>query len=489
MRKKAFLVLAGLLAVLIAIACAGPKSTIRPVVSSPAVAEAEEQKVELTVYNQNFALVKDRRDIELEKGLNQVRFSDVAALIDPTSVHFRSLTDPEGTVVLEQNYEYDLVGTQKLLQKYVDHQIRLVTDDGTAYEGKLLSGTEDVILQAEDGTISVIKLESIKEISFPELPEGLVTRPTLAWLVEAAKEGTHKVEVSYLTDGVNWHADYVLLLAQDDKSVDLNGWVTLDNRSGATYEDAGLKLVAGEVHRVPKAQPQVVRKEMEVTAAAPPQVEERPFFEYHVYEVKRPVTVKDNQTKQIEFVAASGVAAEKFYVYDGLRGFRVTYYSPIVTPEYGPPTSKDVMVMLEIQNSEEAGLGVPLPAGKVRVYKEDADGGVEFVGEDSIDHTPKDERVRLYLGNAFDLVGERIRTDFKRIGDKAIEESFEITVRNHKAEDVEVRVVEHLYRWSEWKIVEASHDYRELDASTIEFRVKVPADGETKVTYTVRYTW
>jgi hypothetical protein len=455
----------------------------------PVAAQSEGQ--ELTVYNQNVALVKDRRSLDLSQGLNEVRFVDVAALIDPTSVHFRSLSDPEGTIVLEQNYEYDVVGSAKLLQKYVDQEISVVTEDGQEYFGMLLSGAEDVILQAADGQVTVLKLDRIKEFAFPALPEGLITRPTLVWQIESALGETQDVEVTYLTGGVNWQANYILVLAEDDSSLDLDGWVTLDNRSGTSYEDAKLKLIAGDIHRVPTdgyAKDEELRYEAAPSAA--PQVEERQFFEYHLYEVQRPVTVKDQQTKQIEFVTGSGIPAEKFFVYDGSQMSFWGTYQPIDDPGYGTTSNKKVMVMLEFQNSDEAGLGVPLPKGTLRVYKKDVDGSTLLIGEDAIDHTPKDEQVRLYVGDAFDIVGERVQTDFRVEYDEDwMEESFEITLRNHKDEDVEVRVVEHMFRWSEWKIIEESHEHEKLDAQTIEFRVPVEANGETIVTYTIRYEW
>ena len=453
---------------------------------------AQSEGLELAVYNQNLALVKDLRNLDLSGGLNEVRFVDVASQIDPTSVHFRSLTDPEGTVVLEQNYEYDIVGSAKLLSKYVDQEIAVVTEDGQEYVGTLLSGADDVILEAANGQVTVLKLDRIKEFTFPALPEGLITRPTLVWQVESVEGGTQDVEVTYLTGGVNWKSDYILVLADDDKSLDLDGWVTLDNRSGTSYEDAKLKLIAGDIHRAPTAD-YVVEKEMvfEAAAAAPaPQVEERGFFEYHLYEVQRPVTVKDQQTKQIEFVTGSDVPAEKFFVYDGAQLRFGGYYQPLDDPSYGTASNKKVMVMLEFQNGEEEGLGVPLPKGTLRVYKKDIDGSTLLIGEDSIDHTPKDESVRLYIGDAFDIVGERIQTDFQvDYDDDWMEESYEITLRNHKDEDIEVRVVEHMFRWTEWEILESSHEHEKMDAQTIEFRVPVEANGETVVTYTVRYEW
>ena len=456
---------------------------------TPAIAQGE--GLELAVYNQNLALVKDRRSLELTPGLNEVRFVDVAAQIDPTSVHFRSLTDPEGTVVLEQNYEYDIVNSAKLLQKYLDQEISLVTEDGQEYVGTLLSGADNVILEAADGQVTVLKLEQIKEFSFPALPEGLITRPTLVWLLQSAQGGSQEVEVTYLTNGINWEANYIVVLADDEQSLDLDGWVTLDNRSGTAYENATLKLIAGDIHRA-ATDGYVVEKSLayEEAAAAAPQVEERGFFEYHLYEVQRPVTVKDQQTKQIEFVTASGVPATKFFVYDGSQMSFGSYYQPLDDPSYGTQSNTKVMVMLDFTNGEEQGLGVPLPKGTLRVYQKDVDGSTLLIGEDAIDHTPRDEDVRLYIGDAFDIVGERVQTDFQvDYDDDWMEESYQITLRNHKDEDVVVRAVEHLFRWSQWQILDASEDFQKLDAQTIEFQVPVEANGEAVVTYRVRYEW
>ncbi len=454
-------------------------------------AEAQDEDLQLAVYNQNLALVKDVRSLDLAEGLNEVRFVDVAALIDPTSVSFRSLTDPEGTSVLEQNYEYDIVGSVKLMSKYVDQEISVVTEDGQEYVGTLLSGAGDIILEAADGTITVLKLEQIKEFTFPALPEGLITRPTLVWQLSSAEGGAQDVEVTYLTEGINWQANYIVVLADDEQSIDLDGWVTLVNRSGASYEDANLKLIAGDIHRASTVG-YAAREDMALQAAPSVEesVEERGFFEYHLYEVQRPVTVKDQQTKQIQFATGNDVPAEKFFVYDGGQYRFTGFYQPLDDPSYGTVSNEKVMVMLEFVNGEDQGLGIPLPKGTLRVYKKDIDGSSLLIGEDSIDHTPKDEQVRLYVGDAFDIVGERVQTDFRSdYDDDWMEESFEITVRNHKDEEIEIRVVEHMFRWSEWSIQESSHEYEKTDAQTIEFTVPVEANGETVVTYTVLYEW
>ena len=449
--------------------------------------------VELTVYNDNLGLVKEQRTIKLTKGVNEVKFIDVASQIDATSVHFKSLTAPNEAKVLEQNFEYDLVSRDKLLEKYIDKEIEIVRRFGVSGETKeTLKGT---LLSTKGGlTVKIgdnIYLNPSGEVILSKLPEGLVTKPTLYWLIDCARQGEHKVEVGYLTSGIKWDADYVIVADKDDKKIDLNGWVTIDNRSGATYKDAKLKLIAGDIHRVtPPAAPGYDRFMLaEKTAAGRPQFEEKAFFEYHMYTLQRTATIRDNETKQIEFASANQVPVKKLFIYDGARSpfYGYSEYSR-ADQRYGTQTKNDVFVMLEFKNARDNNLGIPLPKGKMRVYKEDIDKTLQFIGEDWIDHTPKDEPVRIYLGNAFDIVGERIQTDFKR-GDEWVMESYKITLRNHKEEPVEIRVVEHLFRWSNWRITEKSQSYEKKDARTIEFLASVPKDGETTITYTVRYWW
>ena len=476
---------------LIGLACSEPPSGPAGTAWTTPDAEASEAALALTVYNQGTALVRDRRQFSLAAGVTEIAFSDVAAQIDPSSVLFLSVTDPDGTSVLEQNYAYDLVGATALLDKYLDEEIRVVTQDGVAYEGCLLSGRGDIILQGADGRVTVVRLDNIQEFSFPDLPSGLITRPTLLWRVLAEQAGRHDVEVTYLTGGINWQADYVLLLAEDDSRIDLDGWVTLTNNSGTTFEDAQLKLIAGDLQRLRQAGYAVE----EVMAAAPTdamtEVQQREFFEYHLYEIPRLVTVADREIKQIEFVSAPGVASDKFFVYDGMQcrgGYWTCSFSGYLQsdPTYGVVTNPQVMVMVEFDTDE---VGADLPAGRVRVYQEDIDGSALLIGEDTINHTPEGETVRLYVGDAFDIVGERIQADFQRPSNNSLQETYEITLRNHKDEAVEVRVVEHLFRWSEWCILDSNAEYTQMDASNIEFRVHIPAEGETTVRYTVLYTW
>ncbi|MBI5032014.1 MAG: DUF4139 domain-containing protein [Chloroflexi bacterium] len=459
-------------------------------VLSASRAEAKSAGVDLTVYNSNVALVKDKRVLTLKSGKNEVRFSDVAAQIDPTSVQFTSLTDPSGTHVIEQNYAYDIVGSQKILQKYLDQTVALVTEDGTKYSGKLLSGSDDIILQSDDGQVTTVKLARVREVKYPNLPGGLITKPTLIWLVDSSKEGNQDAQVTYLTNGVNWKANYVIVVNKDDTAMNLNGWVTVDNQSGATYEDANLKLVAGDVKRVtpvPAARDGALMA-APTAAAKSEQFTQQDLFEYHMYSLQRATTIHNRETKQIEFTTAANTPINKLFVYDGGKNYRFYGYQ-ITDANYGKTSDTKVAVMIEFKNNEQNKLGIPLPKGTIRVYKADADGSNQFIGEDNIDHTPKDEMIRLNVGNAFDVVGERTQTNFTKVNERTIEESYQIKIRNHKKEAVEVRVVEHLFRWSNWQITKTNFDFTKLDAQTIEYRVKVAPDGEGVVNYTVRYAW
>ncbi len=464
---------------------------------APAPVEAQDtpdgtrEGVSLTIYNQGTALVQDRRTFTLEQGVSTLDFTDVASGIDPTSVSFNSLTDPLGTVVLEQNYVYDLVDTFALINRFIDQSIEVITTDGTTYRGVLLSGNGGLILREDDGQVVVIAQEHVRDIRFPELPGGLITRPTLRWLLDSAAGGQQQVELTYLTGGMSWTADYTLLVAAGNTSLDLNGWITLNNTSGAGYSDAQVKLVAGDVNRLPE--PQVMMDAMVAQAAVPMEaergVEQREFFEYQLYEISRPVTVADNETKQVEFVTGADIAANTFYVYEGAGAF-YGYFGPIVDQFYVQTGINDVQNFLEFSTGEESGLGADLPAGRVRVYQEDIDGAALLIGENTIDHTPEGESVRIYLGNAFDLVGERTQTDFRLVGSNVVEETFEIRLRNRKDdESVEIRVPEHLYRWSNWEIISNSLPFTQLNSSTIEFRPVVEPGAELVLTYTVRYTF
>lgn len=445
----------------------------------PASVWSAESSVAVTIYNQDLGLVKDVRELEFQKGKSVVKFTDVAAQIDPTSVHFKPVEAGDKVAILEQNYQYDLVSSSKILEKYIDKEIELFTKgEGTSgqeksYKGILLSYSgENLTLKEPEGAIRIVRLNEVRDMYFPSLPEGLITKPTLVWLLDSQVSGKRKAEVSYLTSGINWHAEYVAVVDQMDQNLELAGWVSIDNRSGATYEEAKVKLIAGEVHRVREEMIplRLGKGEVMEMAAGAPQFEEKPFFEYHLYTLLRPATIKDNEIKQVSLFPTTDVKVKKIFTYDGAR------------------EEKSVKVEVEFKNSQAEGLGMPLPKGKIRVYKADVDKSLEFVGEDLIDHTPKDEKVRVFLGNAFDIVGERKRTDFKQISTDVTEESYEIKLRNHKEEAVVVVVVEHLYSYTTWEIIESNFKYEKKDAGTIEFKIPLAKDEEKIINYTVRYT-
>ena len=449
---------------------------------------------EVTVYNSNLGLVKDVRPFNLKSGVNRLEVTDVAAHIDPTSVHFKSLTAPDAVSVLEQDFQYDLVSQDKLLQRYLGQEVELVRYglDGSrkdALKGVLLSNQGGRVLKVGER----IHVNPGGEFILPDLPEGLLTKPTLVWQLKSSKGGEHQGEISYLTGGMSWSADYVLVVDKDDAKGDLNAWVTVANNSGATFKDAKLKLVAGDVHRAPAASPRGrvnYMAKMAMAAEMDGGMTEKSFFEYHLYTLGRPTTLANNSSKQVEMASAAGIPVKKLFIYDGVEGVQWTdfYGEAYSDPGYGLASGKKVSVFFELQNKKAEGLGIPLPKGRVRVYKKDDDGSLQLAGEDAIDHTPKDEKVRVKMGEAFDVVGERKRTNFQS-GKRWLEETFEVRVRNHKETDAVVTVVEHLYRWSGWKVSDASHKWEKKDAQTIEFPVTVKKDGEAVITYTVKYSW
>ncbi|MBZ0303886.1 MAG: DUF4139 domain-containing protein [Anaerolineae bacterium] len=458
-----------------------------------AQAQDDSERQSLTIYNQGTALVQDVRTFDLSQGRNTIDFTDVAASIDATSVVFKALTNPDAVAVLEQNFVFDLVGSSSLLSRYLDETISITVDDGTTFTGQLLSGRGgEIILRDEAGQVFVVSLGKVRNIQFPNLPDGLITRPTLRWLLDSGVSGPEQVELTYLTGGMNWAADYNVLLNAGNTSLDLNGWVTLTNTSGASYRDALVKLVAGDVNRLPQEQA-LFRAESDMAMGAmptaAPQVEQREFFEYQLYEIARPVTVADNETKQVEFVTGTNVPAHTFYVYNSFPGF-YGYYGPVTDQGYGVTGITDVQNWLEFSTDEDNGLGADLPAGNIRVYQEDVDGAALLIGENSIDHTPKGEDVKIFLGNAFDLVGERTQTNFQLLSRTVLEETYEIKLRNRKDDQaVEIRVPETLFRWSNWEILNSSDEYTKTDSSHIEFRVNVEPGEERVITYTVRYSW
>jgi len=453
---------------------------------------AGDEQVSLTVYNGNFGVVRELRRLTIGKS-GGVKFTDVAAAIDPTTVHFRSTTDPNAKL-LEQNYQYDLVSADRLLQKYIDQRIEVVAE-GMTYAGELLSfDGRQLVLRTGEGLTMIQRPDNVRDIRFGALPEGLITRPTLIWLVATRKSGEHLAEVTYQTGKINWHAEYVLVLGDGDAKADLSGWVSVDNRSGKTYRDARLKFIAGDVRRIEPPRPRAARA-MAYGAAemADAAMVEKAFFEYHMYTLPRPSTVADNETKQLEmFAPVRGLKVAKRFLYNPLGEFRWGYGGRYTDRSYGASqASRKVNVFIEFRNSDANQLGIPLPAGKVRVFKQDPDDeALEFIGEEKIDHTPKDEELSLRIGNAFDIVGERKQVSFRvETGRKWMQEKLEIRVRNHKEEAAVVRVKEPLYRWINWDITAESAEHIKLDSKTAAWDLNVPAEGEVVLTYTVEYTW
>jgi hypothetical protein len=422
-------------------------------------------QVSITVYNQNIGLVKETRSVDVKKGAFTFEAADVAAQIDPTSVHLKL----DGATVFEQNFEYDLVSRDRLLERYLNQSVQVFTDKGDMFEGTLLSASgSELILRSADGQVQVVAPDAVRDIRFGDLPGGLRTKPTLVWSLFGEKAGKSQAELSYLTNGLNWHAEYVAVTSEKGDKLDLSSWVSIENHSGATYENAKLKLMAGDVRLVQEAGPfDGGRRNMPMMEAqAVPKFEEKAFFEYHLYTLDKPTTVRDRQTKQISLFEPATVTAKREYVFDQMKN------------------AEKVQVNLVFKNEKAAGLGMPLPAGKVRVYQRDEDGALEFVGEDQIDHTPDNEEVRLVVGSAFDLTVEKEMTDTKRITDRIREETYSAKLRNHKKDNVEITLVEHF--WGDWQILESSLTYTKKNAYTVEFKIPVEAGKETVVTYRVR---
>jgi hypothetical protein len=463
-----------LAALLLALAVLTPGD---PVAAAPPLAITRDSQRDLmvTIYNGNLGLVKDTREVRLPAGMSEVQFADVAAQIDPTSVHLKSLTDPAGLRILEQNYEYDLLSSQKLLEKYVGKKVRLYQGNGSFLEATLLS-TDGPVYEIN----GEIHLGHQGQIVFPSLPANLVSKPTLLWLLRNGATAPQRIEASYLTGGITWKADYVVILNAADDRADLTGWVTVDNKSGATYTDAALKLVAGDVNR---AREERTRQAMELatkSGTAAPATRDfaaEGFFEYHLYTLDGRTTIKDNQTKQLTLMSAAGVPVRKELAFFGARDYYRT--------QYGTPIgNQKVSVFVELTNAKANNLGVPLPKGKIRVYKADKSGSQQLVGEDWIDHTPKDERVRIKMGEAFDVVGERTQRDWKKIGGSTYEVEWEISLRNHKKEDVVVSVIEPIP--GDWEVLRETQSHEKLEAHTLRYQVPVSAEGAAKVTYRVR---
>ena len=480
----------------------------------------------LTIYNQNFAVVRDTIPLDLKQGVNAVRFTETTAHLEPDSVILR---DPAGKIalqVLEQNFRNDPVTQELLLSVFEGKTIDFIDrqPDGAEriVQGRIVRsgfvpnmqrtmqryGQEHYNRQVGgDGRGSaqpIIEVDGKLRFSlpgtplFPQLGTDTILKPAIEWQIAADKPGKLDAELAYVTGGMSWEADYNVIAPADSDLVDVIGWVTMDNQSGKTFENARIKLMAGDVSKVQprnEAHRGLSKDSSSFAPAAEPQVTQKAFEDYHLYSLPRPTTLRDRETKQVEFVRATKVPSQKIYVYDGMQVDWQRYRGHSMenlrnNQEIGAESHPKVAIMREFKNSEASRLGMPLPKGRVRFYKQDTDKQLEFTGENLIDHTPKDETLRVYTGNAFDIVGERRRTDFKADSSKkTINESFEIKLRNHKTEAVEVRIVEHLFRWFTWDISEKSDTFLKTDAQTAEFRVQVKPDEERVVTYTVHYSW
>ena len=444
--------------------------------------EQDQKELSVTVYNSNIALVRDVRRVRLPEGTLDLRYMDIAAQVNPATVHIVSLSAPKELNVLEQDYEYDLLSPQKLLQKYVGKEVtlvRVVEENNTTKEvpvkALLLADNEGPVWQVGNQIITGMGAD---RYVFPDLPENLYSKPTLVWLLDNRHADEQTVEASYLTNQVNWSADYVLTVHSDQKAADLNGWVTVVNQSGTSFRNALLQLVAGELNRV--APPE--RMETRAMAMAAPrgaaQFQQEAISEYHLYTLGRHTDIRENETKQISLLAAAGAAVDKVFEVDG----QSYYYESAETP--GQATKEPVRVLIKFKNSEGNSLGVPLPAGTIRVYQGDSKGRVQFIGEDRIDHTPKDETVSLHIGNAFDVVAERKQTDFQRLGPHLQEMEYEVSIRNHKPDPITVFENEPI--GNDWTILSSSFKYEKTAAFAARFTVPVAADGEAQLKYRVR---
>lgn len=446
----------------------------------------DQVELAVTVYNSNIALIRDVRNLTLARGISDLHFMDIAATVNPATVHFRSLSEPSRINVLEQNYEYDLLEPDKLLKKYVGRDVTLVRtrqDAGSTREetvtARLLSFNTAPVWQIGDEIVTGMRADSIR---FPELPDSLYSRPTLIWTLENGGAANHRVEASYLAGGMSWHADYVLTVSRDDKAADVDGWVTLTNGSGTALKDTRLQFVAGDLNRVRQGLDRLEARDAmrELNAAAKSMVEET-FSEYHLYTLDRKSTINNNETKQLTLLGGTGVPIEKRYVVDG----QATYYRNQQHP--GAPLKDVVQVFYQLKNEQKSGLGMPMPAGVVRVYQHDSKGGMQFVGEDNINHTPKDETLSLKIGNAFDVVAERKQIDFQKIASNVYEVEYEVTLRNHKTSAVSIEVNEPI--GGTWRILSSSHTWTKTDAWAAQFRVPVAADAASVLRYRVRVTY
>ncbi len=447
------------------------------------ISTAEDRReVTITVYNQNFGLVREVREIDIGTGTVPLEFRDVAVQMQPETVHIKSAAGAAALSVLEQNYRYDLLSPATLLQKFVGKKVRVhryieKTGKDETHEAELLSVADGRPVLKINGEIT---FDYPGRLSFPKVPDNLIAKPTLVWMLES-KKPKQRVEVTYLARALNWRADYVLVVNEDDTRGDLTGWVTLTNQSGASYKNAQLKLVAGDVNRVSRPSSRSLAYASKgMTAGKKAGFSEESLFEYHLYSLQRPTDVLNKEQKQVSLLEASNIGIQKRLMFYGQQYWYRSRHGSVMS-------NQKVGVYLDLKNSKQNGLGMPLPKGTVRVYKADKSGAQQFIGEDNIDHTPKDERVRVKMGEAFDVVGDRKQMSWKPFGRCVSESTWEIELRNHKDKAVVVQDFEPI--GGDWKVLESSHPHKRKDANTFTFEVRVPANGKTKIKYRVRVRW
>ncbi len=470
-----------------------------------AAAFAASAEPALTIYNQNFAVVRDTVPLDLKSGANAVVYSGATAQVEPDSVILRDPAGKHSLQILEQNYRNDPVSQELLLSlfegKTIDFQNVRMKDSTQITElipGKIVRSG---FVPGGGNTQPIIEVNGKLQFTlpgqplFPDLGSDTILKPAFNWLLQSDHPGAFDAEVGYITGGFDWSASYNLVSPEKGDYCDLVGWITMNNNSGKTFDNAKIKLLAGDVNKIqppivaPMGGVRMLKAAMAYDEAAAPAVTEKAFDEFHLYSIARPTTLHDHETKQVEFVHAEKMYAPTIYVYDGATGYQ--FYGLNYDQGYGQSDNKKIIVQREFKNAETNQLGIALPAGKLRFYRRDSDGQLQFVGENTIDHTPRNETIRVTTGNSFDLVGERKQTNFRvDTSEKWIDETFEIKLRNRKKTDaVEIRVVEHLYRWSNWNITAKSDNFEKKDAQTIEFRIPVKPDEEKTVTYTVHYSW
>ena len=482
--RLCFALLVGIVGVAFSINTAPASVSAAPALQHTSTLE-DQTDLALTVYNSDIALVRDVRNVQLPSGSFDLSFMDIAATVNPATVHFRSLTEPANLDVLEQNYEYDLLDPEKLLHKYVGRDVTLVqsrTENGTTQQEEvkahLLSFNGAPVWRIGNEIVTGMHADHMR---FPELPANLYTHPTLIWTLQNRGAARHRVETSYLAGKLAWNADYVLTVGRDDKAADLDGWVTLTNGSGTSFRNAKLQLVAGDLNRVRQEIDDMRMKSVAESAARAPQMSQEAFSDYHLYTLERKTSINNAETKQVSMLSGSGVPVRKRYVVDG----QAFYYRNGRHP--GAPIKDVVQVFYQFRNEQKSGLGMPMPAGTVRVYQADSHGGVQFVGEDAISHTPKDETLNLKIGHAFDVVCERKQVDFQQISSSVYEFEYEITLRNHKSSAITVEVNEPI--GGTWRMLQSSHQWNKTEAWAAQFTVPVPVDGSAVLKYRTRVTY